>query len=341
MDLLIISKNRTALMGISAVMILICHSALRISMPALIAYPISYFNIGVDIFLLLSGMSMYYSLDRLYNREVNQKDNCFRGGVISWYTKRYIRILIPYCLIVLPFYGLFKYIEGESIINIVSYISTISFWTTHTGFWFIALILPLYVLSPFIFQFLTSKGLPKLILILIFCLTITLLPDITDTHIHNVFNNIQFVIIRVPSFILGFVVGKKIYNGDSIPIIYLVASSICAMALLILTRHFVYTYFFMTLPIVIVFSIFLEKIKKSQLYRCCSFFGKISLESYLFNGVVQPYVFWLIAVFEIPDYNNIIMYILVIILGTLLSVTVNNISQRICNQLNAKVIVFN
>lgn len=60
-----ISKHRTALMGIAAIMILLCHSARRISMPSAIAYPLSFLNIGVDIFLFLSGMGIYYSLSYL------------------------------------------------------------------------------------------------------------------------------------------------------------------------------------------------------------------------------------------------------------------------------------
>ena len=74
MELSLISQYRTALMGIATIMILVCHSAGPISMPSIIGYPISYLNIGVDIFLFLSGMGMYYSLKKRMTRLLSGAD---------------------------------------------------------------------------------------------------------------------------------------------------------------------------------------------------------------------------------------------------------------------------
>lgn len=58
-----ISEYRTELMGLSAIMILICHAAGNdLAMPHYLRLLIAQGQIGVDIFLFLSGMGLYYSL---------------------------------------------------------------------------------------------------------------------------------------------------------------------------------------------------------------------------------------------------------------------------------------
>lgn len=59
-----ISKYRTELMGMSAILILVCHSVAYIEMPRILQYVLSFGNIGVDLFLFLSGMGMWFSLTK-------------------------------------------------------------------------------------------------------------------------------------------------------------------------------------------------------------------------------------------------------------------------------------
>lgn len=62
-DLNKISKHRTALMGISALLIVLCHANLYdIKVNSVTARLFSLGNVGVDIFLFLSGVGCYYSL---------------------------------------------------------------------------------------------------------------------------------------------------------------------------------------------------------------------------------------------------------------------------------------
>ena len=59
-----ISKYRTELMEMSAILILVCHSVAYIEMPRILQYVLSFGNIGVDLFLFLSGMGMWFSLTK-------------------------------------------------------------------------------------------------------------------------------------------------------------------------------------------------------------------------------------------------------------------------------------
>ena len=321
MDLFLISKHRTALMGIAAIMILLCHSAPRISMPPAIAYPLSFLNIGVDIFLFLSGMGIYYSLYYL--------EQTGHGGVMYWYSKRYIRILIPYFFIVIPFCGISMLIEGSEWKEIIMYTSTLSFWTDHTGFWYIALILPLYLVSPLLYRFFENKGIIKLLIVFIGCIIIALIPVKNSGLSSTIFVNIQFAIVRVPSYLFGMVLAPRIINGGKISFAGLVFMCFAALISLFFTKHLVFTYALMVLPILILLVNILDKLGGSKSYSICNFFGQISLESYLFNGAIQIYIIWLMSFLGLPDYNNIVMYTLVVSVGTVLAVVVNRISRKI------------
>lgn len=64
-------------MGLSAMFILICHSIAYVDMPKVLFYALSFGNVGVDLFLFLSGMGLWYSLRK---RKVFLK---------RWYFTRY------------------------------------------------------------------------------------------------------------------------------------------------------------------------------------------------------------------------------------------------------------
>ena len=57
-----LSIFRTELMGISALCILICHLYGYVDLSVTVRYILSLGNVGVDLFLFLSGMGMWNSL---------------------------------------------------------------------------------------------------------------------------------------------------------------------------------------------------------------------------------------------------------------------------------------
>ena len=78
-NLSLLSKYRTELMGISALLILICHSVAYISMPNFMKYTLSLGNIGVDLFLFISGMGLWYSLEKFNS---NNRGSAWGGDII-------------------------------------------------------------------------------------------------------------------------------------------------------------------------------------------------------------------------------------------------------------------
>lgn len=90
-----LSRYRTELMGLSALLILICHSTAYIDMPSIVVYALSVANIGVDLFLFLSGMGMWYSLQKLHVTfcDVQNQSVDSGGWIIYWYLNRYKKCL--------------------------------------------------------------------------------------------------------------------------------------------------------------------------------------------------------------------------------------------------------
>lgn len=64
-DLSKVSLYRTQLMGIAAILIVLCHASLYgVQMCSVLSTILNIGNIGVDVFLFLSGMGCYYSLNK-------------------------------------------------------------------------------------------------------------------------------------------------------------------------------------------------------------------------------------------------------------------------------------
>lgn len=136
-----ISKFRTPLMGIATILIFIVHAPDNgVMMPNALKTICALGSLGVDLFLLLSGFGLWYSLNRLFI------DKTLMGGK-HWYSVRYKRILIPYVFIIGPI-TILGILQGESVWTSILNFSTINYWLNHRGAWFIAMLIPLYAITP-------------------------------------------------------------------------------------------------------------------------------------------------------------------------------------------------
>lgn len=194
----LISKYRSCLMGASAILIILCHAPAWVDLPVVVSSVLSRGGWGVDVFLFLSGLGLFYSLSSSSFDTIQLK---------HWYVKRFKRLIIPYSLSYVPiciFKGMFL---GNSLLSILGDISTLSFWTRHRGAWFVALIIPLYLIAPIIYKLFrrASSDMNKfLIMISLVGLCVFLsLYNFEGVEYHGIIYNIQFALSRVPSFIFG------------------------------------------------------------------------------------------------------------------------------------------
>lgn len=102
-----ISKLRLELMGVGTLLILLCHSVgNNVKMSGFLAKIADNGQIGVGLFLFLSGLGLSFSLNR-YNWNLDKE-----AWLRQWYKKCFGRVLYPYFLIAIP-YLLYKLFWGE------------------------------------------------------------------------------------------------------------------------------------------------------------------------------------------------------------------------------------
>lgn len=316
-----ISEYRTELMGMSAILILICHSVAYIEMPRILHYVLSLGNIGVDLFLFLSGMGMWFSLTK-----------SLRGGVKRWYSNRYIKLLIPYLMVVLPLnaieyeMGMYK---GQDIWNYLFGLTTLRFYVSHDAPWFIAALLPLYLLAPLFYRLIRKYRWKATILMLGMLYATLLIPSSFSSDLLNsVISNIQFVTVRATCFVMGMGMGQAIKEKKTINLMWILLLAVNGLLIVALTRHLVYGYFFFTLPLLVLFCWLIEH-GGDWLSKSVRFMGEISLESYLLNGFLPKMVIVLFTVLGLSIGNNVFPYLIACILGCALGFTFHIFSSKL------------
>ena len=186
-----ISKYRSSLMGIATLMIIMCHApASNVLLPSALGRIMTVGNYGVDIFLFLSGLGCYYSLSK-------------RPRYKDFVKKRGVRLFAPYLLIMIPFI-IFYLVMGEyNVKDALLSLTTFDYWVYHKGAWFVALLVPLCLISPLLYKLLTSRY--KYLNLITMIVAIVVLCNLSTEHCayHDILRNIQFAFQRVPSFLIG------------------------------------------------------------------------------------------------------------------------------------------
>lgn len=266
------SAFRTELMGIATIGILLCHAVGRnVMMPKWLNYLLTVGNQGVDIFLFLSGLGIYYSLHK------QEKYNYW-----CWIKRRLVRVLLPYLLISVPLFALSCYLKHQIFLDFLYRISFIGFWQKQAGDWFVALIIPLYVISPIIGKIIDkskNRGVSTLLIMVLFFIVGNIggTPDIK-----TVWGNIQFTTCRVPSFVLGYGLAPSIKSDKTIKM-FIPICMIGMWAVLKFIPHLsdMNFDFLIAFGASVLFSNILSVFPKVNVKGFLTFFGKISLESYL------------------------------------------------------------
>jgi peptidoglycan/LPS O-acetylase OafA/YrhL len=139
-----ISKHRDALMGIAILWIMLFHA--EMTFPSWLA-PLTWLQEtgygGVDIFLFLSGLGLYFSLDK-------------NPSVGRFYLNRAMRILPTYwAVILLAAAAEFVLLHRRTpLVELFYMVSTVGFWINATKFdWYIPSLLVLYAVFPLYFAF--------------------------------------------------------------------------------------------------------------------------------------------------------------------------------------------
>lgn len=257
-------------MGWAIVWIMMLHFSFNQVKP--LGFIAQYGFAGVDIFMMLSGLGLYYSLDK--NNDIGY-----------YYKRRFLRIFPTYYII--GFFASIILFQDTFFTYLFRY-STIGFWINGpTWEWYVPSIVALYIVAPVLKRMIDNGYITLIIIINIFIVVVSYyivaneIVDAKDPHF--------FLIYRIPAFYFGMICAFWIKNNTSMIYFYLlIVIGIPCFALLFPRHHVIYNYKYFSLlfllPIFTICFIVLSKYIK-LLNPILTIIGKASLEIYLVQAI--------------------------------------------------------
>lgn len=223
-------------------------------------------------------------------------------------------------------------LHGMPISQALFELSTLSYWVNHQGAWFIAMLIPVYALTPLHYRICNKVKSPVLYssLLIAFMVVISALNyPVESTGCQMVIDNVKQVLYHLPSFLIGFMLAPFAKTGKKISYFWM---SILPLALVAIMKVMQCGYWpeFLVLPFVAVCCPTFKYMGKI-FFSVLNFLGKISLESYLLNVVVGTWIIWYLPNLYNSSMNKgcYLSYFIVCVVGTVLAYLIH----LMCNKL--------
>ncbi|MGN7763259.1 acyltransferase family protein [Paenibacillus sp. 22594] len=278
-----ISTYRTQLMGLAILWVMLYHSTVDFSSIPVLGTLQAYGYGGVDIFLLVSGLGLYYA----YRKNTS---------TTLFYQRRLQRILPTYLPVVLLFCLLYWAMGEMSLLDVLLNLTTLSFWLgLDSRFdWYVPALLVLYLLTPLFMHFfkVRNKGVTVTVASLVGVLLSVVLSGTPLSYL-------LIFTIRIPIFFVGVLVGYLIDKHEVISrrngIVYL-GMLLTGAVLLAASQKYMsgymwsyglwwYPFILITLPLCLLTAGMLHWVaeRKWSRFPFLSFCGAHSLEIYLIH----------------------------------------------------------
>ena len=338
-DIAGVSQYRSPLMGFAILWIIVYHFYLVIQPIDQSVFPVRIGYGGVDIFLLLSGLGLYYSYTM--------------GGVSlkRFYHKRLIRVL-PAFWIVVVVYDIITHNIG---IATLCRMSTLGLWLPFIpySYWYISAILVFYLFFPLYMHFYVKYNEKCLIIAFVVGVVLTSLYTIMN-HSDTYRNEVVFFLSRIPVFFTGVSFGRLSIENRRVStkqMLLLAVGAIMAFVFLYYLYFIQYSYnryfinntaldnypFIIIAPFICLFLPGLFHFSSLSI-RIMSFWGGISLELYLIHlKVIYLFKDLLRADIAVESLCFLLIYIVVCVilaygLNRLVSLILNRITNNIFQQ---------
>lgn len=271
-------------MGIAIVCIMLCHNTIVVPQPLRNMWKIltPMLQCGVDIFLLLSGLGLYYSFRK-------------NPRVITFWRKRYTKILPPYIIVVL-LYGI-VWVGWFQKLSFAAYAYKYSLVTFYIfgelAIWFVAAILTLYAIFPILYAVLQKN--PKVFALSCIAIAIGSMGIAYQNRLESLKIINEILVIRLPAFLVGMLIAKAILDkkAPEVSAIYVwlawvVSTVLIVYVLVVAPANYWVIVRLLFLPFVLSGMLLLikpiERCKKNRcLYRFLCFLGGVTLEIYLLH----------------------------------------------------------
>ena len=277
-----ISHHRSELMGLAMIAIVLFHVNVPRLSPLYGLWRMG--NMGVDVFLFLSGVGLWYALTS-------------NTSLKRFFTRRYLRIY-PTWLLVASLYYVPRFLQGakgtKEIIDLAGdVLVNWDFWLhDELTFWYIPATMMLYLFAPAYVKLVSRhpvyRWLP--VLMIVWCVAVQWV-----VPLHNAVGHVEIFWSRVPIFFIGINCGAMVKQEQSLSaqsVWLLVAAVVLSLGVDIYleqTRHGLFPLFIgrmlyipATFSLVLLLSNWLTAVPQA-IKRALRLVGMVSLEMYLLH----------------------------------------------------------
>lgn len=281
------SEHRGFLMGVAAILIVLFHmeyfteAGSDIGIINSVFSSLWQFNVGVEMFLILSGIGLYFSFE---NKST---------GFKSYYTKRLLNVYLISLIVDLPYIiCLNLFVEKQGIVyNFLEWTKLHNWMGKSDLSWYVAFVMVLYALYPLIYKLMKKLEKTKFEFLIVFsvCIFIFALCVVLYVLKPNLYDAVEIALTRVPAFFIGCYLGKFVYNkrkfGNMLYIVC-IAGILLWMIFTNMTNNVMvqrFSHCLLSLAICVLLIPIADflKSKINFIYRFFAFLGSISLEIYL------------------------------------------------------------
>lgn len=323
MKLNLLSKYRTLLMGVAILWVMFYHSHVYVGSSKFLEFFKRIGYGGVDIFILVSGFGVYFSIS---------KDNCIR----NFYKKRVLRIFPYYYPIVLIVTIIAIKLGIWNSDSLFYNLTTLGYWR-NVGLdkiydWYIPALLFLYLLTPLYYKFFKINK------------TATTLCAISAAYIfsystYGTYEYLYNLTFRIPHYVIGFwladfLIKNKEYEFNKFTIILFAISLIVGVSILYylyfytpyfeIYGNYVSPFILITVPLCM-FLCYFFSLFKSYKFPILTFLGIHSLTLFIFHEKIL----FLCHIILPSNIENVCAFILTFILAYVWQKLVDNIINKI------------
>lgn len=325
----IISKHKKEIMGVATLLVMLVHIWYD-TMPYWLDTIRTICQVGVDIFLLLSGLGCYFSLQK--------------NSVGKFYWHRFRRVVIPYLIVFLGYNAFRYYVWDYSLYDAYSTYSMGSLIINNSASaWFILCIILFYLIAPWLYKSIlredhTSLYVLFVLIIIGSCQAGFLLPD-------PWYGLNEYIIARFPVFMVGMYLAMKLNHlpertikvGFKFWFLYILTIAASIINFFYNKMNPIIIFRYLAMPLSYFMCISLGMLFDGGTNKVLSLIGSISLECYLLFERIQTILF--VYIKDITNIEiNLISFVITIILGFILNKVINTILGDNKNEREEKVL---
>ena len=323
-----LSKFRSEIMGLACLWVMLHHNYFvwPESLDGLRRF--SYYgNLGVDIFLLLSGVGLYYAWSK-------------KPALGDFYARRFVRLLVPYVLFAVP-YWVWRDLwlgEGSFLLDVTQLSLPLKGVITT---WYIPAMAVFYLLYPLIASFLFSGE--RWTRVTALCGAVMLGCLHLNYGNSSIYSNCEIALTRSAVFIIGCALGKSVKEDEPIAphlpllgLLWILLNNSLRRNISLSAVWIRFSYIPLALSAVLVCLWVLERLEnRGGLRKLLRFFGERSLELYLTHVLIRNAFYHYVPITQ-WDRWGILTYAVILLVSLIVSTLLHPVINKLCGALLAR-----